>query len=361
VALPPTFLRPSYREGWIASTATVVDPRSADLPSLPVAVASLLAVVALLGGLLWDAHRRRDVLASRLLATALLALAVATVTAARAPLGFFGVPLHLFRWLWAVAAFMALAVVVTVIRRLPARWSGWAVGGATAVAVVLGAANLPASDQGTIAPPGSIGATRDLNRQLGAVEGVGTVLVDVPERFNEPFGSAVMAELQRRGVPFVVEPGWERQLGATRRLRPGVADAALRIVTGDAARDPAPGTNRVAFHEGLRAPDRRRLAAATDAVAAAALQGRIRLNERGEAERQRGELPWFASRWDEQAVERLLSSRGVLRLVQDDLLDVGAALAADLDRYAELQARADGLTVAVLLDRLTPEEQATGR
>ncbi len=119
---PPFFLRPSFRKGWIPSTTIVVDPSSADLPILPFAVGSLVVLVAVLGALAWAARRRCDATIVRLLVTVLLALGLALLTAVRAPLGYFGIPMHLFRWLWAVAAFAFLGILLALLRRVPGRW-----------------------------------------------------------------------------------------------------------------------------------------------------------------------------------------------------------------------------------------------
>ncbi len=228
----------------------------------------------------------------------------------------------------------------------------------TLVAGGLSVANLPTSDQGTINLPGSIEVVEDLNGQLGPLEGAGPFLVDVPDRFSDPYGSAVMAELQRRDIPFVVQKGWERQVGPQRLLGPGDAEAALRVVTGDAGRLPGPGQDRVAFHDGLDAGERRELDETWAAVELAARSGQLRLDEEGQAALRDGELPFYADPFDDAAVQRLQQTRGLTRLVDEGWLDVDPELARTVERYVDLQKRADDLTVAVLLDSLTPDEEA---
>lgn len=358
VTEPPSFLRPSFREGWISKPAIVVEPSAADLPGLPFAVGSLLLLGAALGALLWTAHRKGDSSVVRLVVTALLALAVALVTVIQAPLGYFGIPMHLFRWLWAVAAFALLAVLLALLRRLPNGLGPPAALVLTVVAGALSVANLPTSDQGTIAVPGAIEAVEDLNGQLGPLEGTGPLLVDVPDRFGDPYGLAVMAELQRRDVPFVVQKGWERQVGPQRLLERGGAEAAVRVVVGDAARSPSPGQRRVAFHDGLGSDERQDLEEARAAVEVAVRSGRLGLNEEGREALDEGELPSFDYPFDDQAVERLVERRGLRTLFDEGWLEVEGPLAGTVERFVDLQRRADDLTVAVLLDRLTAEEEA---
>jgi uncharacterized membrane protein YhaH (DUF805 family) len=356
VADPPFFLRPSFHDGWLSSKAFVADPVAADAPLLVTALASLGLVLAVLVGLALVARRRRDRAVVLLLATAVLAILVAEVSAVEVPLGYFGVPLHLFRWMWVVSAFATLAVVVALVRLLPRGAIGAATAVLTVVAVGLSVANLPTSDQGTIAPEGSIEAVKDLDGQLGRLEGSDqTYLVDLPPfRFNDPYGAAVMAELQQRGIPFVVEDGMDRQVGSFRRLRRGNADAALRLVVGDEALHPGAGVDRVAFHDPLGARGRRRLEEASDAVALRAQAGQLRLNARGQAQLAAGQLPWWKDRYDAAGAAQVLADRRVLFLLDKGWLEHDAGI----DRYAELQRRSDNLSVAVLLDRLTAREEA---
>jgi len=354
---PPFFLRPSFHDGWISSRSVVVAPRAANVPRLPFAVGSLVVLGAVLLALAWGARRRGDRPLLLLQATALLAVAMALATAIRAPRGYFGVPMHLYRWLWAVSAFAFLAVLLALVRRLPPRSLPAATMVLTIGVGILAVANLPTSDQGTIAPPGSIAAVEELNEQLGPLEGSGPYLVDVPERFNDPYGSAVMAELQDRGIPFRVQEGWERQVGPQRLLEAGGAEAALRVVTGDAARMPGPDADRVAFHDGLVPGERRDLEAAWADLAAAARAGELRLDQGGRAALAREELPWWQDRYDDRGLQQLRVTRGVLKLVEEDWLDVDPSLQRTVDRFADLQDRSDDLTVAVLREPLTPEEQ----
>ena len=339
---PPFFFRPSFREGWNPSASIVVRPGSADLPGLPLAMGGLALLAVVLVALAWVARRRRDRPVVLLVVTALIAVGAAVATAARAPLGEFGIPLHNYRWLWPVSAFVLLAVLVAVAGRVPRRLVPGAVLVAVLVAGAFSVANLPTSDQGTIAPLGSMEAVEDLSGQLGSLEGAGPLLVVMPEGFAEPYGFAVMAALQRRDIPFVVQEDWDEQVGRHRRLRPGEADAALRVFTGDAAREPRPGLDRVAFHEGLDPDEREELLRTRAALEEAARAGDLRLDETGQP-------------LDEPALQKLLATRGLAALVDGDGLSIAPRLGDDVERYVDLQQQADAFTVAVFLDPTAPE------
>ena len=94
----------------------------------------------------------------------------------------------------------------------------------------------------------TVAAVRDLNRQLGAFEGRGTVLFDpngIP--IFDPYPTALQAELQRRGVPFVVDDaGLVRQLG-DQYANHGQASVRLFIREGADALNEQPGAQRVAL------------------------------------------------------------------------------------------------------------------
>jgi hypothetical protein len=77
--------------------------------------------------------------------------------------------------------------------------------GATALVALL---NLPTYrvQAGPTADSYAIPVVRDLDRQLGGLNHYGTLLYDFRGvQFAEPYSTAIMAELQRRDVPFVVD------------------------------------------------------------------------------------------------------------------------------------------------------------
>src|SRR5205807_5578548 len=78
--------------------------------------------------------------------------------------------------------------------------------------------------------------------------------------FADPYGAAVVAELQRRGISFVArDPVLVRQFGPTRRFNGHNAKAALLLRTGAATGEAPTGSRRVARGEGLSAGDQREL------------------------------------------------------------------------------------------------------
>ncbi len=357
--LPPWWLRPSFGEAWLPSPdAIVVEPDSASLPSVPLAAGALAALAALIAWCLWDAHRRDDRVASSAVITAAVALVAGMVTAGQAPIGLFGLAPHQFRWLWPLAAFTAFAIAAALARRVapspvPRRAL---VGGFSVAAVVLSLLNLPTYNQGVgpSADDYAIPVIRDLGRQMGTLEGRGTLLVDLEgEEFASPYSTPIMAELQRRDIPFVVkDPTTIRQLGPTRRFTGSNADATLTYRVGNGTRKPPPGSRRVALHEALSASEREELdeLRARIAVYLAERDG-LELNRRGRAVARAGKLPQSRAKASGQPVspEALLASREVLYTVQEDLLVLDEVWAPRFERYARLQDRFDEQTVALFL------------
>ncbi|MGQ0803337.1 MAG: hypothetical protein ACT4PI_05680 [Actinomycetota bacterium] len=246
VSLPPFWLRPTFHDAGFAARA----PGGWRPNSIALAIVSLVALGAVLAWAAWDARRRADRMNLRLVTTAVVALAVALLTAGRAPVSAFGTTAHQFRWLWPLSVFIALLVFTTIVRRYPTPAFAPVLAGAL-VAVVFAGWNLPTSDQGISAPPESIPVARDLEGQLRDVDFDGTVLVEGRTRFADPYSPAVMAALQRAGVDFVVGPGLipPRQLNSTHDFTGDNADSVLTIVIGEEEDGPS-GSRRIAFRRG---------------------------------------------------------------------------------------------------------------
>ena len=357
VVRPPWILRPSFRD-----TFEVSDPDDALLglggvPSATGAAVGLGVLAALLAGCAWDARRRDDLASSRLALTALLVLAGAVATVAQAPLGALGVAPHQVRWLWPVGAFVVLALVVVVARRVVATrvHSLAVVGGLAAVTIGISAANLPTFNQaaGPSADARAIPVMADLGRQLDVLEDGGPVLMDLAGiRFAEPYTLAVMAELQRRGIEFVVPEDDEvllRQLGPERAFDGTNAEQLLLVREGEAVRTPPPGTRRIALVEGLDERERAEVSTLTEEVTDRLGSEALRLNDDGERAVADGTVP-SPDGLDPAALVR---TRLLFALAGRDLLDVDADLEADLDRLGELYRRADVETVAVFVGPLS--------
>jgi len=348
VSLPPWWVRPSFGD-------TLVPSRGWRPPSLLLVVTSLALLAAVVGWCAWDARRRRDRESSRAVATAVIGLLVGLATTGRTLRSSFGIAAGHFRWLWPLAAFVTFAVVSTLARRLarcPARATSL-VGAFALAAVIFAALNLPSSNQGKSTPDWPVAAARDLGRQLAGLEDEGTLLVLPP--FTDHYKTAVLAELQRRGIPFVVDdPGMVRQLGPGRRFTGANARTALSLRIGEEARAAPPGARRVALHEGLTGEEQRELAALETRIEKYIRDGRLHLNQRGREALRNGDLPTLRRHSRRQSVdpEPLFSSRELVWAVRQDLLVLDDRWARWFERYADRQDRSDNETVALFLQPL---------
>ena len=346
--LPPWWFRPSFsntfRPGW-------------DAPSLTTALASLavLAVVFAVCG--WVARRHRDHVSWSALAVAAAAMLLGIVTAARSPETVFGkFQIHTLRWAWPVAAFVFLAVGIVVVRRLTSVVRSVALVGTFAVVtVVFAALTLPTANIG-LGPTSftyALPAIRQLDKQMGALEGQGPFLIDDVFRgaFADPYGAAVLAELQRRGVEFVAaDHGLVRLFGPARRFSGRNARSALLLRISDATRTPPPGTHRVVLAEGLSRADQRELDRLESDIGEYIAQGRLRLNARGQAAFDAGRFPNLARfRAQSLDVAGLLASREIDVMAHDHDLALDATWARRFERYAELHHQWDLRTVALFV------------
>ncbi|HKA92155.1 MAG TPA: hypothetical protein VKE97_00015, partial [Acidimicrobiia bacterium] len=292
---------------------------------------------------------------------AVVGLAAALITAWQGPVTVFGdVTPHTFRWLWPLGAFVFFAVAITVGRRmtrdgLRTDRTAWLVGGFAAVTLLVAVLNLPYADEGS--GPNSqeyaIPTAHDLDRQMGVLEHQGPLVIDDLFRgvFADPFGGSTVAELQRRGIPFLArDPMVVRQFGPGRVYNGHNARAELLLRVGAGTEDPPPGSRRVALARGLSAADRRERARLGSQLAAYVEAGNLELNARGEAALARGDLPNLSQfRAGAADARSLFDSREIDAMVERHLLDVHGVRARRLERYAELERRADLETVALFL------------
>jgi hypothetical protein len=359
VSLPPWWFRPSLNEAFIPGWSG---------PSLALAVFSLIMAASALGLCAWAARRGRDRVSLWAIGTAALALVAALVTAGQDPVTVLGkVTAHTFRWLWPLAAFTFFAVVFAFGRRLargPVR--SWLPGLFALVTVVMAALNVPFADEGRGPNSGQFeyaqGAARDLGSNMGPLEGQGLLLIDDVFRgaFPDPYGGAVVVELQRRGIPFVArDPALVRQFGPTRRFTGGNAEAALLLRQGDETLQAPPGSRQVARGEGLPAADVRELERLTNQIKDYITQRGLRLNDRGQAALEAGKLPTMR-RSAEQGldVSALFASRELDVMIQSRYLVLDDEWTKRLRRYADLQHQWDQETVALFVG--PPELGLTG-
>jgi hypothetical protein len=352
VSLPPWWFRHSMQEAFIPGWHA---------PSAGGVLASLAALAAVIGWRVWADWRRHDDVSLCAIGTAVVALIAAFVTASQGPVTVFGkVTAHTFRWLWPLGAFVFFAVAASIGRQL-ARRAGSSAYSVTLVAVfalatvTVAALNLPFADEGR--GPNSfeyaIPAARDLASHMGTLHGEGPLLIDdlFHGAFADPYGGAATAELQLRGIPFVTaDPALERHLGPERHFNGRNAKAALLLRTGDATLEAPPGSRRVARGEGLSAADQRELSLLKTQIAEYLVQGRLRLDRRGQAALDRGALPNLAQVQGLGVDPRVLfTSRELDVMIRDHLLVLDDVWSKRFERYTHLQRQWDQQTVALFV------------
>lgn len=352
------------------------------LSSTALAAFGVVIVALVLAACAWVGRRRHDREVVAVVAVAAVAAAAGLVSAIRTPTAIFGGLIsYQTRWLWALAAFMTFTVVVTVLRRLvrDPRLVRPVVAGFALVTVAVALANLPTRRNGSDAPDWTMPIARDLNHQLGGL-GRGTLYVDWRgEPFSQYYGSAVIAELNRRGVPFVVTDAvLVRSLGSHRRFNGHNATAELRVRTGDDAYVPPPGGHRVALHEDLTVAERRELASLKQQVRSYLRANGLQLTPKGKAAFARlaaagsklsppttptsppsssATSPTAsagaagASAFDPDA---LLANRAFVNMIDQGYLALSGRWIEVFYRYAQLQAQRDTRTVGVFVGPVLP-------
>jgi hypothetical protein len=261
----PWFTRRSYGEVFDAGAG---DPVDVALGVLPSAAVIAVTVVGLGAAAVW--HRRKDRPGPAMLSAVAAIAVVGTVLAiSTSPIPAIGITSHTMRWAWVVAAVVWAALLcVPLSLVLPATGADRAGRGSrqvgrAVVAISLGAltlmaaANLPTHhgggpDREYAARP----ALRELVDEVGVLSGRGTILFDSSPglRYAEPYSYPVLASLEARGIPFLVNSElMVGQFGEGRR-DDGSADVRLWQVEGPDALDVPPGAERVALAEGPSVP-----------------------------------------------------------------------------------------------------------
>jgi hypothetical protein len=253
---------------------------------------------------------------------------------------------------------------------LPADRSRWLSVGLVAVTAAVAALNLAWTNQGTTAAEASMPVARDLVRSIDYGEIEGPVLVESNESLWDPYSEAVLFELQRHGVEFVIDGRTaERMLGEDRRWDGHNAVGLLRISTSDWAMLPRSGARVLARHAGLDQADHDELYLLQEDIKKAFADGELRLNERGRQVAEDGGFEHVdESEPDRVDPDTVLESRflpygrhlrDVLLMIHEDLLDASAAWPEKLERYADLQETWDSQTVAVFLEPISAADPST--
>jgi hypothetical protein len=351
--MPPWWFRPSFHN-FLASSRV---PST----SLPVAI---VTIGALLWVLVWVARatlrksddvarlQQRDDVVGPAAATAIVAVFAGLITAGRIPVGLFGASSHVYRWLWPLAAFVTFVFVIAIVRRLLGAFRpAFVVGGFAVIAIVFAALNIPTTDQGASASTSAIPVVRDLGHQLAALHGRGPFVVDLRYTpFADPYASAILAQLQGQGVPFVVnEEGMLHQVGFFRRFDGSNARGVLVIREGDFVDARPEGAERVALHLGLAQVERDRMAKLEDALAGYVADGRLTVNQRG---RQRAKAVPSSSGTGTDA-RAFVRSSNFVDLARDDELALDPTWEETVTRYLELRKRWLDQTVAVYLEPIS--------
>jgi hypothetical protein len=365
VSLPPWWFRPSF----LQTFGTLNGWR---FPTLGLATASLAVLATVLVWCAWYARRNKDHQLVGAVVTASVAVVASLGTTAHvsrfSSLTQFAIFVpHTLRFLWPVAAFVFFVVLVTVVsllRRLRVPVVSL-VGGLVIVAVAFAALNLPT---GTGTGPNSqewaIPTLRRLEQQVGVLEHRGPLLVD--DLFNH-FGSpypAVLPELQRRGISFVVKDATlVARFGPTRRFTGHNAKAALLMRAGDAALVAPAGARRVASVVGLSRKDQQELSRLQNQVGMYILAVGVRLNRGGQDAVRIGALPNLSRRSSAQRLspEALFTSGELVSMVENHDLVLDRAWSQRFKRYAELQQAWDRGTIALFVSPLGAGEASPAR
>jgi hypothetical protein len=356
VGLPPWWLPPSYADDFRLSAF------GNDLPRVVPSVLALVVVAALVGGALWSGRRDRDRTVVAAAAVAAVLLVAGTVTVDQTPTGDYGTMAYQLRWLWPLAAFVALALLVALVRRwrTPPSRAWWPAGAMAALTAMAAAANLPAANNGTAAPAAAYPVARELTDGVAAADLPGRVQVQCGEGVFDPYCEAVMAQLQDKGVGFVVADSIGlRQLGEGRKARGD--EHRVVVVTGDMAVFTPDGARLITRHRGLSDDEELELFYLREGLKRAIAAGEVGLSAAGERAAARGDLLSVTdpgSGWviDPEAAVGLrpwlygTHRRDLVAMVHDGLVDADPRWREPLERYVTLQDRWDETTVAVFLE-----------
>jgi hypothetical protein len=184
---------------------------------------------------------------------------------------------------------------------------------------------------------------------MEALEDEGTILVDLTGvRFAEPYSGPVMAELQRRGIPFVSDDeGMVRQLGDGRRLRGDAQRLLFR--QGDAALKAQDGARRVVFVEGLSPAEKQEHRDLRRDILRHLRANPLELTDQGRGVLERPDHEISRNLVAEQNVSGLEAFGGLRFLIENDLMEVDPDWQDRFDRYAELENRWNQRTLGLFL------------
>ena len=245
----PRWAPPSYDDAYEQVPVLVpIDERFVDLPSLPVAGATLAATLLAVGAVLAFARRTgRRPLASGAAIVA-VTVVVTTTTATMLPVSWLGLPAHHVRWMWPAAI-----AVTTVLVGVALLWrAGVAlVAAATVVMAVLAMPSAPPGSGPASATDLAAPAIWALEAQLDELDVDGPLLVEAgPLAIDDQYTLPVILELDRRFGVTLRDPVLVRQLGDGRAAT-GSEPGRVRLALGSDPDTDTAGFRRVAAVEGL--------------------------------------------------------------------------------------------------------------
>jgi hypothetical protein len=222
------------------------------------------------------------------------------------------------------------------------------------ITVVFSLWNLPTyrAHAGPTADAFAMPVVRDLDSQMDGLEQYGPLLYDFSGVFfAEPYSTPIMAELQRRGIPFVVDvEGLVRQLGEERRYDGTNARYRIFYRWGEDAENTPPGATRIANHHALGVQEHYQFSRIKEQIADAVRAGQVRLTPKGERAVRSGEYQVLARalRGDASA-DDVFRSRQFVSAFRDGIIAVQPPLTARFRRYVELQRKWDKEEVAIFV------------
>ncbi|MEP6623138.1 MAG: hypothetical protein ABJC79_01735 [Acidimicrobiia bacterium] len=355
---PPFWFRDSFGDTFrppgtpYGSTASTIDGTGAvGIGAALVGLGAIAVVVA--GALLW-ARRRRDTVLVSLLTVAAVASAVSWYTASKVTTDIVGIAPHQFRFLWPLAAFLTFGVALAAVRLFATPRALRVVTAAAAAGLlVVTVADLPtyAATAGPQLDESINHVQRDLDRQMGAAAKYAPLdLAWDGLRFGEPYSGALMAELRRRNIEFVTRDKYlARQLGPIRASNGHDAKDKIFYRTGAVAESPELGPfTRIAFHDGLNAAQRRRIAVLRRAIGGYlrthGLRRTVKLQNGINIEIWRSLTGPFDT---DAAIQRAFDKGALAGAFTANALDIPAAWRGRFREYARLQSIADLETVGV--------------
>lgn len=358
----PRWAPPAFEDAY--EQAPLLQPlpeRFERVPSLPVAVGTLVATFAVLGAVGALAHRRGAPMVAAGAGVVGATVATAVLTTAMLPVGVWGLPPHHIRWLWP-AAIAITAVVASV--ALTRRVGVLLVAGATVAMSVLAMAptHPDAGPAGAtdVAGPAMRALVGQLDDRLVERGVPGPVLLETgPLGIDDQYTVPLLLELDRTIEVRVEDPVLIRQLGDARAAT-GAETGRLVVTYGSDAGAARPGWERVAFVRGLSAEEDGEYDRLRRTVSQEIRGQGLRLTARGRAAVGSIGMPPV-----EEVVGRDIDPLSVLDAAAlQGVVTAGFVVApdaqADLARWADLHRRSHGGTAAVWLrmDAAVPAGEA---